>query len=195
MQSIRVTKDDIQPAPSQSQIETGLPEAWSELVQDGDELLVNLVSEKTKSLQGHKPTRTQVLDFLKDLRESGVQPKEADPPPSQPADEETTIPPGRKRPTRLVVTMEDGDRIDRRAATDTFVETVEKLGIERVRNLGHNVGRFSLIATSQLHEKQRKSDRYYITTHNTTTAEKKQLLETIASELDIKLRIETPVKD
>ena len=90
--------------------------------------------------------------------------------------------------------MEDGERIDRRAATDTFVETIDKLGIERVRNLGHNVGRFSLISTSQSHEKQRKSGRYYIMIHNTTTAEKKRLLETIASELVVKLKVETPVK-
>lgn len=191
MQTMRVVKDDIQPAPSQSQIETGLPEAWNRLVQDGDELLLNLIAEKARSLQGHKPTPAQVSKFLRGLQEYEAQPNEA----AAPASEQTTIPPGRKPPTRLVVTMEDGDRIDRRAATDTFVEAVEKLGIERVRNLGHNVGRFSLIATSQLHEKQRKSGRYYITTHNTTTADKKRLLETIASDLGVKLKVETPVKE
>ncbi|MDE0301509.1 MAG: hypothetical protein OXN17_23020 [Candidatus Poribacteria bacterium] len=194
MQSIRTSRDDSESVPSRSQIETGLPEAWSKLVQDGDDLLVNLVSEKAKSLGGHKPTRAQVLDFLNGLRRSGVQPKEAAVPPSPVESEQTTIPPGRKPPTRLVVTMENGDRIDRRAATDTFVEAVEKIGIERVRNLGLNAGRFSLVSTTQFHEKQRKSGRYFITTHNTTTAEKKQLLETIATELGVKLRIETPVK-
>lgn len=195
MQTMRVAKDDIQPGPSQSQIETGLPEAWTRLVQDSDELLINLIAEKAKSLQGHKPSRAQVSEFLRGLQKPGVQPDEAPALSNQPVTEPTATPPARKPPTRLVVTLEDGDRIDRRAATDTFVEAVEKLGIERVRNLGHNVGRFSLIATSQLHEKQRKSGRYYITTHNTTTAEKKRLLETIASELGVKLKVETPVKD
>ena len=195
MQTMRVARDDFQPAPIQSQIDTGLPEAWRKLVQDSDDLLINLVAEKAKSLHGHKPTRGQVLEFLRGLQGSEAQPKEAPAPPIQPASEPTATPTSRKPPTRLVVTMEDGERIDRRAATDTFVETIEKLGIERVRNLGYNVGRSSLISTSQSHEKQRKSGRYYITTHNTTTAEKKRLLETIASELGVKLRVETPVKD
>lgn len=191
MQATRVTKDEFQSAPSQNTTETGLPEAWTRLVQDADDVLLNLVAEKAESLHSHKPTRAQILEFLNGLQEFEAQPNEA----AVPASEQTTIPLGRKPTTRLVVTMEDGDRIDRRAATDTFVEVVENLGIERVRNLGHNVGRFSLIATSQLHEKQRKSGRYYITTHNTTTADKKRLLETIASELGVKLKVETPVKD
>ena len=195
MQSMRVAKDDFQPVPSQRQIETGLPEAWSELVQGGDDLLLNLVAEKAKSLQGNKPTRAQVLEFLRGLQEVEAEPKVAPASPIQPVSEPTATSTGRKPPTRLVVTLEDGERIDRRAATDTFVEVVEKLGIERVRSLGHNVGRFSLVSTSQLHEKQRKSGRYYIMIHNTTTAEKKRLLETIASELDVKLKVETPVKD
>ncbi len=195
MQSMRAAKDDFQPVPSQSQIETGLTEAWTRLVRDADEVLLNLVAEKAKTLHGREPTREQVLEFLIGMQEVEAEPKEAPVPPIQPASEPTATSTGRKPPTRLVVTLEDGERIDRRAATDTFVEAVEKLGIEQVRSLGHNVGRFSLISTSQSHEKQRKSGRYYIMIHNTTTAEKKRLLETIASELGVKLKVETPVKD
>ena len=146
-------------------------------------------------MRGHEPTREQVLDFLRGLQEVEAEPKKAPAPSIQPVSDPTATPTGRKPPTRLVVTMANGERIDRRAATDTFVEAIEKLGIERVRNLGHNVGRFSLISTSQFHEKQRKSDQYYITAHNTTTADKKRLLETIASEIGVKLKVETPVKD
>ena len=42
---------------------------------------------------------------------------------------------GKKAPTRLDVTMPDGERIDRDAAIDTFVEVIEKLGIDRVRGV------------------------------------------------------------
>ena len=195
MQSMRAAKNEFQSAPSQSQIETGLPEAWTRLVQDADDVLLNLVAEKAKTLRGHEPTREQVLDFLRGLQEVEAEPKKAPAPSIQPVSDPTATPTGRKPPTRLVVTMANGERIDRRAATDTFVEAIEKLGIERVRNLGHNVGRFSLISTSQFHEKQRKSDRYYITAHNTTIADKKRLLEMIASELGVNLKVETPVKD
>lgn len=195
MQAMRVAKDEFQSATSQNQIETGLPEAWTRMVRDADDLLLNLVAEKAKSLYGQEPTREQVLDFLRGLQEVEAEPKEAPAPSIQPVSEPTATPTGRKAPTRLVVTMANGERIDRRAATDTFVEAIEKFGIERVRDLGHNVGRFSLVSTSQFHEKQRKSGRYYITAHNTTTADKKRLLETIASELGVKLKVETPVKD
>lgn len=195
MQAMRVAKDEFQFAPGQNQIETSLPEAWTRMVQDADDLLLNHLAEKAKSLYGHEPTREQVLDFLRGLQEVEAEPKEALAPPIQPVSEPTVTPTGRKPPTRLVVTMANGERIDRRAATDTFVEAIEKFGIERVRGLGHNVGRFSLVSTSQFHEKQRKSGRYYITAHNTTTADKKRLLETIASELGVKLKVETPVKD
>ena len=195
MQAMRVAKDDFQPVPGQNEIETGLSAAWSKLVQDADDLLLNLVAEKTKSLQGHKPNRVQVLEFLRGLQGSETEPDEAPAPPSHVVSGQAETPTGRKSPTRLVVTMEDGERIDRRAATDSFVEAIEKLGIERVRNLGHNVGRFSLISTSQSHSRQRKSGRYYIMIHNTTTADKKQLLETIASQLGVQLKVETPLKD
>ena len=43
--------------------------------------------------------------------------------------------PGKKPPTRLAATMPDGERIDRDAAIDTFVEVIEKLGIDRVRGV------------------------------------------------------------
>ena len=195
VQAMRVSKEDFQSVSSQNQIETGLPEAWTRMVQDADDLLLNLVAENAKSLYGHEPTREQVLDFLKGLQEIEAEPKEAPAPSIQPASGPTATPTGRKPPTRLVITMANGERIDRRAATDTFVEVIEKFGIERVRDLGHKVGRFSLVSTSQFHEKQRKSGQYYITAHNTTTADKKRLLETIASELGVKLKVETPVKD
>ena len=76
MQAMRVAKDDFQSVPSQSQIERGLPEAWSKLVRDADDLLLNLVAEKAKSLHGHKPTRVQVLEFLRSLQRSEFHPKE-----------------------------------------------------------------------------------------------------------------------
>ena len=98
IRTMRVARDDFQPAPSQSQIETGLPEAWRKLVQDSDDLLLNLVAEKAKSLHGHKPTRGQVLEYLKSLQESETQTKEAPPPPSQPVSEPTATPAGSKAP-------------------------------------------------------------------------------------------------
>ena len=51
----------------QRQIERYLPDAWKNLVESGDELLLELVAEATKELCGYGPTYEQVLAFLKTL--------------------------------------------------------------------------------------------------------------------------------
>ena len=51
----------------QRQIEKHLPDAWKNLVENGDELLLELVAEATKELCSHSPTNEQVLAFLKTL--------------------------------------------------------------------------------------------------------------------------------
>lgn len=72
--AIRAIQDDYQNIFQQRQIETNLPEAWIELVEEADEFLIDVVAEKTESLCGYKPTGEQVLNFLKDLkREKSVE--------------------------------------------------------------------------------------------------------------------------
>ena len=98
MQAMRAAKDDLESAPSQSRTETGLPEAWTRLVRDGDNLLLNLVAEKAKSLQGSRPTRAQVLEFLKGLQGSEALRKDASDLPTRPEVEQAASPAGRKPP-------------------------------------------------------------------------------------------------
>ena len=62
----------------QRQIEKHLPDAWRNLVKNGDELLLELVAEATKELCGHSPTNEQVLAFLKTLE------RKTEPPIAQP---------------------------------------------------------------------------------------------------------------
>ena len=49
----------------QRQIEKHLPNAWKNLVESGDESLINLVAEATQELCGHRPDDEQVLAYLK----------------------------------------------------------------------------------------------------------------------------------
>ena len=98
MQAMRAAKDDFESAPGKSRTETGLPEAWTRLVRDGDNLLLNLVAEKAKSLQGSRPTRAQVLEFLKGLQGSEALRKDASDLPTRPEVEQAASPAGRKPP-------------------------------------------------------------------------------------------------
>ena len=166
-EAVEAIKKDYEKVVQQRQVATRLPEAWSKLVEEADEFLLLAVAEKTESLCGYRPTDNQVLDFLKRLKRK-IDPDN-----------------GKRRSSRnpgLFVTMPDGGEINHKVSAITFAEVVEKLGVERVRNL-NKVYIIPIISTSKHHTyNQHKSGRYYIMTHSDTKT-KKRLLEEIASEL------------
>ena len=67
-EAIRAIEEDYRNLSRQRQIETRLPEAWSKLVEEADELLIEIVADKVQSLHRYKPTSKQVLTFLKSLK-------------------------------------------------------------------------------------------------------------------------------
>jgi predicted type IV restriction endonuclease len=166
-EAVEAIKKDYEKVVQQRQVATRLPEAWSKLVEEADEFLLHAVAEKTESLCGYRPTDEQVLNFLKSLKRK-IDPDN-----------------GKRRSSRnpgLFVTMPDGGEINHKVSAITFAEVVEKLGVERVRNL-NKVYIIPIISTSKHHTyNQHKSGRYYIMTHSDTKT-KKRLLEEIASEL------------
>ena len=193
-EAIRAIEDDYRNIFKQRQIETSLPEAWIKLVEEADKFLLDVVAEKTENLCGYKPTGEQVLDFLKNLERV-----ESPPVPSPPTQKKPPSPTDKKPSTplvftRLVVTMPNGERIAHHVAANSFVEVIEKLGIEKVKNLGLEGSRFPLISTSKLHKRQRKSGQYYITILYNTKI-KKKYLEKIASQLGVQLKVEIVPKD
>ena len=96
----------------------------------------------------------------------------------------------------LIVTMPDGERIEDKKPTDTFVNVIEKIGIEKVRNLnimavGVSKNRdvpLSLISPYSDPHSQRKSGPYFIAVGN-STPQKKKWLQEIASRLQIKMKV------
>lgn len=79
----------------------------------------------------------------------------------------------KKPPTCLVVTMPDGEPIDRDDAIDTFVEVIEKLGIDRVRSVFPELNMET----------------------QTNTKAKKRILETVADRLGEQLQVEIVPKN
>ena len=86
-EAIHAIAHDYQSVAREREIEMSLPEAWTKLVQEADEFLLEVVAEKTESLCGYKPTGEQVLDFLNCLvaeKSEGPPKKEAGPLPVPP---------------------------------------------------------------------------------------------------------------
>lgn len=150
-EAVEAIKEDYEKVVQQRHVATRLPEAWDKLVEEADEFLLDVVAEKVESLCRYRPTAEQVLDFLKNLK-SEIEPGNGGDP--------LTRNPG------LFVTMPNGETINHSTSADTFAEVIEKLEIERVRNLKRKVGRLSLISTSKDPILgQRRSGPYYIMTN------------------------------
>ena len=117
---------------------------------------------------------------------------EDDPVESDDSEDDPINPEGR---TRLVVTMPYGKKIDFPNASDTFVEVIRKLGKGKVKNLNKMYNNIPLISTSD-HPTYttRKLDKYFIITHF-STERKKRILEEIASDLDVNMKVEIVPKD
>ena len=74
-EAAKAIADDYQNVLNQRQIEENLPEAWNKLMEEKDEILLDLVTEKVESLCRHKPTEDQVWDFLKSIERTGFSEK------------------------------------------------------------------------------------------------------------------------
>ena len=86
--------------------------------------------------------------------------------------------------------MPNGEQIHLSTGADTFVEVIEKLEIEQVRRLGLKIGRYQLVSPyDDYPNSTRRSGNYWIIT-NTSTKQKKRLLEKIAERLRVSLKVE-----
>jgi hypothetical protein len=76
-------------------------------------------------------------------------------------------------------------------AAETFARTIEAIGIERVARLGKALSGIALVGTSKAtdYQQQFAIGKFYVCTHSNTPA-KKRLLEEIAAELGVPLRVE-----
>lgn len=99
---------------------------------------------------------------------------------------------GRKAPPkRLRVEFPDGVVICGNKATDTFVQVIHRIGLERVSELPLRLSGCPLVSTRK-HESARavrKLDGYFIATHSSTEG-KATCIQQIAKELDIKITVD-----
>lgn len=99
---------------------------------------------------------------------------------------------GNATQTKLRVTFPYGERIERNSARNTFVETIQKIGIDKVRKLGLRGNGVLLIDSVQRDKRkfaQPKIQGWHICTYSSTLKKKEQLDE-IARHLGIRLKVE-----
>ena len=197
----------------QRELAQHLPEVWHKLLDEKNQILLQLLIEDMKKVCKYLPTEEEVLTFLESLttepQKEHVSPMHIPPVPlagsqSPVLDQEELIPPMHvsmpesKRSlqwTRLVVTMPDGERIERPKIRDTFVEVIEKLGIEKVAALDIIRRKIPLVSESKYPGRtQRKSGSYYIYAGATTQDKRRDLMK-IAEGLGVELKVEILPKE
>lgn len=63
--AIEAAREDYRDVSRERQIKSALPQAWAQLVEDEDELLLELVADRVESLCGYKPDPDTVAAFFK----------------------------------------------------------------------------------------------------------------------------------
>ena len=147
-------------------------------------MLTELIAKEIIALCGHRPVNEQVLGFLKALEKI------------EPPIESS----GRKKGDLMRVIMDGGTIIDHKVVADTFIETIERLGIEDVLELGLGGDKQPLIKRKDLGDPpggDRKSDSsgHYSIYVVADTPQKKRILEQIADRLGRQLTVELVPKN
>lgn len=187
-EAIKAIGEDYDNLVRQRKIEIGLPEAWSVLVQEADSDLLRVVAQKTENMCGHRPDDEQVIAFLKkeELPRVRLSGSEAHTGKSGQLDAAKSR---KKRPsTRLRVTMSDGEVIERPHAKSTFIEMIERFGIEKVMSVHP-----STVLTEPPKYFWIEYGQFYIH-HYADTPAKKRALEEIAQLLNVRLTVEIVAK-
>ena len=182
----RMIKQDYDNLVREKEIESHFPNAWENVIEKEIKLLTELIAKEIMELCGHRPTNEQVYNFLKSLEKKEV-PIEST---------------GRRKGDSMRVTMDDKTIIGGidKVVEATFVETIEKLGIEDVLKLGLGGEKQPLVKHKSPDDDpgtDRRSDSSdcYSVYVVYDTPRKKKTLEQIANKLGRQITVELIPKD
>lgn len=188
----KVIASDYQRIVSKRKIDERLPEIWSELLQEKNEYLLLAIMEKAKDKVGHEPTEEQVVTFLKNLTVQSVKPKSVSKVvPEKLKQDKKNLKKVKKKLSplqRLQVTFPNQPEIDHNHAKDTFVEALEKLGLENVMRI-----RPKIVSKEPFYpdreDRSVQRGEFYINVHSNSSY-KKSCLESVAEQLGEELKVE-----
>lgn len=92
--------------------------------------------------------------------------------------------------TALKVTFPDGTVFFKKTAADTFIASLQKIGLKRVFELGLQCNNYPLVSKIKAPEyNQTETDGYWVMTHSSTEGKRKQLYD-IATGLKFELTVD-----
>ena len=191
-------KEDYKNVSKTREAKANIPIAWQKLIEDKDEMLIDVVSERVESLYGFKPSQGQIINFLLSLEPKLHLPPIGTTPGSGASkgkkkikQQEQSIKYSPK--AKIKVTFPDGTSICLNKVADTMVEVIKKIGVEKVKSLNMQMYGYSLISDRKYgQEKYNWSEinsNCYVLTHSNTDKKISQLNEMNES-LKMGLRIE-----
>lgn len=186
----------------QRQTKANIPIAWDKLLEEKDEILIEIISEKVESLCGYRASGDQIIQFLSTLTTSinqpqksniTIQPKEnttirqAEPP------RVTYTHPENSKRNRIKVTFQNGEEVCHSKASDTMIEVIRRIGYNKVKNLGIEMYGCPIVSDKKMREDKyswsQAGPNVYIFTHSNTDKKISQLHE-INDGLSLGLKIE-----
>lgn len=193
--ALKNAQHDYEDVHKEKQAKEHVPLAWAKLLEEKDETLIGLISEKTENLCGFEPTDTQVITHLRSLK-----PEAQRYPYSPPVQKEHPRHPQRevgiaeKRRTsdrvKLKVTFPDGTVIYNNKVAKTMIEVIRKIGFGKVESLDIRQRGFSIV--SRLKHGKEWTDAgsgFFVSTYSSTARKLRQLNE-INDRLQLGLKVE-----
>jgi len=190
-------RHDYKNVSKERQAKANIPIAWGKLIEEKDEMLVEVISEKVESICGFKPSQKQIITYLRSLKSDVVSQQSADtkkeksiysPPSSPPIKQLKT-----SSRTKIKVSFPDGIEICYPKVADTMVEAIRKIGFKKVQSLNIRNRGLPLVSNEKLKEGTYNwSDTgsgFFISTHSSTD-DKFDQLNKIKEGLGLNLKIE-----
>lgn len=180
-------REDYKNVSKERQAKTNIPVAWEKLLDDKDETLIEVVSEKVESLCGFRPSQSQVIVYLSSLKSDinktsdrliPVNVRSTSDLKSSLIIEKTKLSSDR---AKISVVFPDGTEICKPKVADTMVEVIRKIGIEKIKTLDIHMYGYPIVSTQRYDSnKYNWSDAgsgIFILTHSNTDKKLSQLNE------------------
>ena len=190
-------RKDYKNVSKERQAKANIPIAWDKLIEEMDEMLTEVISEKVESICGFKPTQKQIITYLSSLK-SGVVSHHPTPTkgkasfyiqPQRPSG----TPSKTSSRAKIKVTFPDGIEICLPKVADTMVEAIRKIGFEKVKSLNIQMYGSPIVSNQKYNQdKYNWSDAgsgVFVFTHSNTDKKLSQLNE-INDGLGLGLKIE-----
>jgi len=188
-------REDYKNVSKEREAKANIPIAWEKLLGEKDERLTEFISKKVESICGFNPSHKQIISYLISLKPfidsplplqlkrngNGRNPKRG------------TDPLKSSSRSKMRIIFVNGTEICMPSVADTMVETIRKIGFEKVRSLNIQMYGFPIVSTKKYKQDKynwsNAGSGYYILTHSNTDKKLSQLHE-INDGLSLELKIE-----